>query len=179
MWYSVVATAEAVSVAVSVISGFVTYQPFSPSGAAGETAIDVVGAVVSTTCTWKVPEPVLPCASVAEQVTVVEPFAKSEPDAGEHVVGRSPSTRSWAVGLENVTVAPAGLVASAATSGACGTAGGVRSETTTWKEPSLEFPLASVAVHWTTDVPTGNDDPESGVQATVGLGSSSSVAVTV
>jgi len=35
------------------------------------------------TVTWKLPETVLPAASVAEQLTVVVPRTKTEPEAGE------------------------------------------------------------------------------------------------
>lgn len=42
-----------------------------------------VGNVRSLTVTVNVQEPLLPLASVAVQVTVVVPFAKVAPDAGE------------------------------------------------------------------------------------------------
>ena len=106
MEYWVFAIAEAVSVALSVTVGLVTYQPCRPSGAAGLVVSVVVGGVVSTTVTVKCDEPVLPCASVFEQVTVVEPFANVE-RGGAQVELPSPSTRSCDAGGENVT-APAG-----------------------------------------------------------------------
>ena len=57
------------------------------------------GAVVSTsvTVTLKEAEPVLPCASVALQVTVVVPTVKFAPDAGEHDGVTGPSTVSLAL----------------------------------------------------------------------------------
>src|SRR5258706_611163 len=51
------------------------------------------------------------CASVAVQVTVVTPIGNRAPEAGAHVTGTVPSTRSVAVGLAYVAVAPAPLVA--------------------------------------------------------------------
>ncbi len=58
----------------------------------------MVGAVVSSTVTVKLPFAVLRAASVAEQLTVVVPRPKVLPDAGEHVtVGL--------VGLASVAVA--------------------------------------------------------------------------
>src|SRR5262249_28584650 len=97
----------------------------------------------------------------------------------EHVVARSPSTASCAFGLSNEAVAPAGLAASAATSGACGTTGAGVSVTRTVNEPFDEFPLVSVAVQLTVVSPTAKLESEAGAHGTVGAGSSSSVAVTV
>ncbi|MEP6469826.1 MAG: hypothetical protein ABJC24_08660, partial [Chloroflexota bacterium] len=54
------------------------------------------GAVVSTTVIVKVAVPVLPAPSVAEQVTVVAPRAKVEPDAGVQDVETEPLTASVA-----------------------------------------------------------------------------------
>jgi hypothetical protein len=51
------------------------------------------GGVVSRTLTVKVfGVALLPCESVALQVTVVLPSGKVEPDAGAHVAGIVPST---------------------------------------------------------------------------------------
>jgi hypothetical protein len=58
----------------------------------------IVGGVVSRTVTVKVAVPVLFAASVAVQATVLVPSANVEPEAGEHVTGRSPLTASRAVG---------------------------------------------------------------------------------
>src|SRR5206468_3669203 len=69
------------------------------------------GAVVSTTVTVKVADPVLSLLSVAEQVTVVTPSGKVLPDGGVQVAVIEPSTASLAVAV-NVTTAPAGPVAS-------------------------------------------------------------------
>ena len=62
------------------------------------------GAVVSTTVTVKVADPVLPALSVAEQVTVVGPSGKVLPDAGVQTGVIEPSTVSVAVAV-NVTTA--------------------------------------------------------------------------
>jgi len=57
------------------------------------------GAAVSTTVTVKESVPVLPWASVAEQITVVLPRLKALPDAGVHVTATVPSTISVALAL--------------------------------------------------------------------------------
>ena len=55
--------------------------------------------------------PVLPRVSLARQWTVVVPIGKMLPLARSHVTSSVPSTRSFAVGLRNVTDAPLALVA--------------------------------------------------------------------
>ena len=70
-----------------------------------------VGAVVSLTVMVNDAVPVLPAASVALHVMVVVAIGNVEPEAGEHVAGRGPSTSSVAVAV-NVTTLPAELVAS-------------------------------------------------------------------
>src|SRR5216684_3804898 len=56
-----------------------------------------VGAVLSSTTTVALAEPVLPAVSVAEQVMVVVPRAKVLPEAGAHVGISEPDTASVAV----------------------------------------------------------------------------------
>ena len=56
------------------------------------------GAWLSATVTVKLHELLLPDVSEAEQVTVVTPFAKAVPEAGEQVTVRAPSQTSLAVG---------------------------------------------------------------------------------
>jgi hypothetical protein len=73
--------------------------------------------------------PVLPCASVAEHVTVVVPRRKIDPDADVHVGVSGPSTRSVAVDV-NIATAPVGEVCSTVTLAAV-TVGGVVSRTVT------------------------------------------------
>ena len=54
----------------------------------------MVGPVVSTTFTISEPVDELPWASVAEQLTVVNPSGNVDPEVGVHVVATSPSTMS-------------------------------------------------------------------------------------
>jgi hypothetical protein len=68
------------------------------------------GGVFCSTVTEKVPVAVFSALSVAEQDTVVVPSGNVEPDAGVHVTGTEPSTRSDAEAV-NVTTAPPALVA--------------------------------------------------------------------
>ena len=89
-------------------------RPVADTDGAGRAS---AGGVVSTTCTTKVVGvATFPCASWAEQITVVFPSGKVDPDAGEHVTGSVPSTMSVAAGFVYNTAAPAALVASAVTS---------------------------------------------------------------
>ena len=74
--------------------------------------LGAVGAIVSTTVTLKLVEPLLlPLASDAWHVTVVVPSGNVEPDEGEHETVGLGSTTSVELN-ENVTSAPEGLVAS-------------------------------------------------------------------
>ena len=72
----------------------------APEGPVASTVIlagtVTVGGVVSTTDTLKLALPVFPAASVAEQLTAAAPRAKVEPEAGEQLGVRGPSTRSLA-----------------------------------------------------------------------------------
>jgi hypothetical protein len=107
---------------------------------------------------------VLPWESLAVHVTVVAPIGKFEPDAGVHVTATGPSTRSFAVGLLYVTVVPAGLVVDTVMfDGTPVMFGGVVSWIVTWNEAVEVFPAASLALHVTVAVPSGNIDPEAGV----------------
>jgi hypothetical protein len=65
---------------------------------------------VILTVTVNVPDAVFPAASLAEQVTMVVPIGKVDPEAGAQVTERFPLTASTAVAM-NVTTAPAALVA--------------------------------------------------------------------
>ena len=56
--------------------------------------------------------------------------------------------------------------------------GAVESTTVTSKVSEIELPAASVAVHVTLVVPTGNVEPDAGTQATVGNTPELSLAVT-
>src|SRR6185436_10219560 len=88
------------------------------------------GAVVSTTSTTNAAEASLSAASEAVAVTIVRPSPKMLPDAKSTVTGTSPSTRSRADTV-NVTIAPAGDVASVRMSSGTLTTGGVVSTTFT------------------------------------------------
>src|SRR5206468_12549906 len=90
------------------------------------------GAVVSTTVTVKVADPVLSLLSVAEQVTVVTPSGKVLPDGGVQVAVIEPSTVSVAVAV-NVTTAPSLPVFSTRRSSELVTTGAVVSTTVTVK----------------------------------------------
>jgi len=124
-----------------------------------------VGAVVSRIATMNEAEPVLPCASVARHVTIVEPMGNVAPDAGEHDAGSGPSTLSLADAV-NVTCAPLPDVASFVTSAGTLTTGDVVSAGVTVIEnvPMLVFPCASVTVQETVVSPSGNADPDGGEQ---------------
>jgi hypothetical protein len=71
-------------------------------------------------------EPVLPALSVAEQVTLVEPIGKVEPEAGLQVTCTEPSTMSEAE-AEKFTTAPTGPVALTVMSAGTVTTGAVLS----------------------------------------------------
>jgi hypothetical protein len=92
------------------------------------------GAVVSTsvTVTVKLALPVFPCASVAEQVTVVEPIGKEDPDGWSQLTATAPSMLSVAE-AEKVTATAPGVEVVAVT-GELGTVttGGVVSTSVTW-----------------------------------------------
>ena len=75
------------------------------------------------TVTVNPPLALLPWASVAVQLTDVEPTGKAEPDAGAQIGVIDPSTRSEAVAV-NVTGVP-GPVASAVMAAGAVTVGGV------------------------------------------------------
>jgi hypothetical protein len=141
------------------------------------TVID--GGVVSTTVTVNEACAVLPRVSVAVQFTVVVPSGNVDPDAGVQLTGRGPSTRSVAVGLVYETAAPLAPVASFVMfAGTPEIVGGVVSTTITWNEAVDVLPLVSVAVQVTVVVPSGNVDPDAGVQLNVAT-ATLSVAVAV
>ena len=135
-----------------------------------------IGRVVSTTLILKLAEPVLPWASVTEQVTVVSPMANIEPEIGLQVGTRLPSTMSVALALK-VTIAPAAPVASTTMSAGTVTIGAVVSLTVIVKLAMRSLPWASMAVQVTVVTPSGKMAPEAVEQTTVGAGSALSVAV--
>jgi hypothetical protein len=121
----------------------------------------------SLTVTVKEQVPVLPALSVAEQVTVVCPTAKLEPEAGLQVGVITPSQLSSAVAV-NETVAvhtPASLQVVIGSGQV--TTGFSQSFTTTLNWQELTTSPFWVAVQVTVVEPTGNAEPEAGRQLTV------------
>ena len=95
----------------------------------------IVRGVVSATVTVKLQLELLPEASVAVQVTTVDPFGNTEPDGGLHATLGFASQLSLGVAA-NVATAPAGPAHSNVLDGGKMIVGGVLSTTVT------------VAVHW-------------------------------
>ena len=124
----------------------------------------ITGGVVSLKLmfTWNDALPVLPCASVAVHVTVVDPTGNVDPDAGVHVGVIGPSTVSVAVAV-NVSAFPEDDVVVSLMSAGTVTTGAVVSCTVTWNDAVLVFPAASLALQFTVVVPNGKVDPEAGV----------------
>src|SRR4051794_6876127 len=135
------------------------------------------GAMVSCTVTVKLPGAALPCASVAEQFTLVWPSGNVLPDAGLQSGVMLPSTVSVAVAVKE-TGAPFGPAASTLMSAGSVSTGDLVSRTVTVKLPTLDvLPFASVAVQCTVVSPSGNMLPESASQLTGSVPSTMSVAV--
>src|SRR4051794_11441869 len=109
----------------------------------------MAGAVVSATVILKLAVPVLPAASVAEQVTVVVPIGNCAPDLLSHVVVGAPLTASVAVAGAKLTAAPSEEVASWVLSAAVVRTGLVVSTTLTRNVLLPSLPALSVAVHTT------------------------------
>ncbi len=96
---------------------------------------------------------VFPEESVAEQLTLVVPIAKSVPERGVQVVVATPSPRSDALGFVKETYAPSVVVADAVTVPWTVIEGAPLSPITTSEEVVAKFPASSVAVHTTVVVP--------------------------
>ncbi len=139
------------------------------------------GACVSLTVTVNEHELVLFDASVAVHVTVVVPIANCVPLAGTHTTV-VPGQLSDVVGSENFTVAPH-TFASFGTVTFAGhvIVGAVVSVTVIVNVHVVSglFADASVAVHVTVVTPTGNVDPDAGVQLAVAPGQLSVAVGTV
>src|SRR5690349_4083329 len=130
------------------------------------------------TITWKDVELSLPLSSRAVQVTFVEPTGKVEPEAGEQPTVGCGSTASVALGSRKSTDVPPGSPVVTSTSSLWARAGAAVSSTATRNEPLAVNPPPSVAEQLTVVTPSGNVDPEVGLQVTAGgLASSASVAV--
>jgi hypothetical protein len=143
------------------------YETLAPPGPVASAVIGPgttsAGGVVSTTVTvtMNVAVPVLPAPSVAEQVTVVGPGAKFEPEAGLQVTGGDPATRSVAEPGPYETVVPEGSPAVTVTGAGGVTIGGVVSTTVTVKEPAGS---ESDSMQFTVVSPSGKREPEGGLQ---------------
>jgi hypothetical protein len=136
----------------------------------------IAGGVVSTTVTVKLQLTLFPLVSVAVQVTVVVPIEKSEPDSGAQTTVGLASQMPVVVTVKLAGV-PAGPAHSTTMFGGHWMAGGIVPSTVTVKLHALLWPLASVAAQFTVVVPSENNDPDAGVQATVGFASQVSLAV--
>lgn len=119
------------------------------------------GAALSATVTVKLPLAVLLWESVAEQLTVVVPIGNVEPEAGEQIAAREPSTRSLAEAVK-LTGAPEAFNAATVMLEGNINAGGVVSTTVTVKLAVPVFPCVSVAVQLTVVVPNAKVAPEAG-----------------
>ena len=133
---------------------------------------------MSRTVTMNVPVATFDATSVAEQLTVVVPSAKTLLDAGAQVTGRVPLTTSLADAL-NETRAPVGPVASIVTGAGRASTGLIVSRTTTTNVRVVELLRVSDAVQVTVVLPTAKVLPETGVQTGVTLPLTRSAAVAV
>ena len=168
-------TFDMATLSVAVADTVVMPLTTEPSdGLVSETA----GLVVSLTVTVNEPVLVFPRVSAAEQLTVVVAIGNVEPEAGVHVTGREPSTRSVAVAV-NETTLPAELVASNVILDGNVSVGAVVSLTVMVKDPVPVLLAASVAEQFTVVVAIGNVEPEAGVHVTGTGPSTLSVAVAV
>jgi hypothetical protein len=146
---------------ITVVTPNGNVLPEAWSGSAVVSAGTVtVGAVVSCTVTVKDLEPVFPCASVFEQMTVVTPNGNVLPEVWSGVAVPLPSTKSVHVGAEKLTAAPFAPLASAVTSAGTVTVGAVVSFTVTVNDLLPVFPCASVFEQTTVVMPNGNVLPE-------------------
>jgi hypothetical protein len=125
------------------------------------------GRTESVTVTVNEAVPVLWCASVAVQVTVVAPIGNTLPLTGVQLVAIGPSTLSVAVAL-NVNTAPSGPVASTVALDGTVPISRLRSVsfTVTLKLPVEVLPARSLAWHCTVVVPIGKNDPLGGSHIT-------------
>src|SRR5436190_23590454 len=144
--------------------------PFASTKRSDETPVKA-GAVtsMSVSVTENEASCLLPCVSVAEQVTGVVPSGKVDPDAGSHETDTAPSRLSFAVGSANVTALPLGdSVVTLIAPGTLFSTGFVwsTSVTTTSNPADALLWCWSVAVQVTCVVPTEKRTPELGVQPT-------------
>ena len=129
------------------------------------------GGVPSITVTWNPHCEVRLPESVALQVTAVVPMGKMLPEAGEQITSGAWPQESEAPGASKVTFMsflPGGRVTR--TFAGQLMAGGVVSETVTWKLHNAEFLKESVAVQVTFVTPVGNVVPGGGSHTRTGRG---------
>jgi len=107
--------------------------------------------------TVKLPLDVFPAPSVAEQLTVVVPTGKLEPEGGEQVTGTAPASVALAAKVTDAVVAP---LTSTVIGDGRSSAGKVVSWTTTLKLPLVVTRSRSVAEHVTVVVPRGKESPD-------------------
>ena len=169
-------TEPELSVAVGRVN--VTAAPQVPASIVADTAgaSATTGASTSVTVTVKVEDELLPEASVAVQVTVLTPMAKSLPEAGVQTTV-TPGQLSLAAGAVKETVAVA-LPASVLTlmSAFLPMTGASVSFTVTVKVEVEVLPEASVAVEVTVVTPIGKVLPEAGLDTTLTPGQLSDAA---
>jgi len=169
-----------IAVGSSVAVGFVYVTTVLPPGATfafTSGAGPKTGGKESWTVTLNDPLALWPAPSVAVQMTVVTLIANVDPDPGTQLTGAE-APRSVAVGVLNVTVRPAGDVASTKMSlGTLLIIGAVVSWTMTLKEVEAGLPFPSLASHSTEVVPIAKVEPDTGEQVTVGFPATASVAV--
>lgn len=127
------------------------------------------------TVTLNEPLALLPFASATEHATTVVPTGNVAPEAGEQLGAREPLTVSVALAAY-VTTAPDSVVAWTETFAGSDKVGGVVSRTVTVKLAEPELPRLSLATQVTVIAPSGNVDPEIGVQLTGRAPSTTSAA---
>ena len=138
-----------------------------------------VGTFVSTTVTAKLVLDV-PAGSLALHLTVVVPIANVEPEEGVQLTGTELAHGSVAE-MEYVATAPDAVSVPTVTTGALNP-GGVSTQVgggTVTANVVLDGPAGSLALHLTVVVPTGNVEPEDGVQLTGTILAHGSVAAIV
>ena len=131
----------------------------------------------NVTVTLKLADPVFPCASVAEQVTVVAPTANTLPDDRRTRSRQRPIHECRVALTENDTAVPPADDVDADTSGGDNTGGVVSTTSPTGNVTEPVLLCASVAEHVTVVEPSAKVEPEAGVQFTATAPSTASVAV--
>jgi hypothetical protein len=120
---------------------------------------------------------VLPCASVALQITVVVVTGNGDPDPGLHDGVIAPSTMSVAVAENETAAPPAPVACTPPMFEGTDTTGGVVSVTVTVNDAEPGLLWASVALQVTVVVPTGNVDPDAAEHVGVSDPSTASTAL--